>query len=457
MDNKKIDITKNMGSAPLRPLLASLAIPAIIAMLVNGLYYVVDAAFVGWGVGGMALAGLATIFPVQMFMISWGTMLGVGVAALISKRLGEGRTEEARNAAGTSYVLALISGLAATFLSLFFREPFLHALGTTDETLPMARDFLIGLEPGFAVMFLSMVGFNVVRAQGRAKEAGIGMIIGTIANLILDPVFIFVLGTGVKGAAWATVLSRVISTTYFIIILCGRKNVLGRGLGRINVRDAGRLLALGAGTFFGQIGPSILAIVVNRSLQRYGTSFDLASYGMVSRIHVFITMPFLGLAQGLQPIAGFNAGAGKSDRVGRVTRLTLWCSVGLGIVMAIPCLFFPEALAKGFAENQNIRNAGAEALRLSLLMLPLIGVQIIGFSFLQALGHPVKTLILSLSRQVLFLIPLVVVLPVYWGIKGLWYAFPVADFLSVVLSYAWIRRELKNIGAVSNVKEFTAA
>ena len=389
-EKKKQDLEND----PPGRLLASLAVPSIIAMMVNGLYYLVDAAFVGWSEGGMALAGLATIFPLQMFMIAWGTMLGMGAASLISRRMGEAKNQKARNVAGSGVFLALLSGVILTVLSILFRPALLNLLGATEVTRIPARSYLIGLEPGFVFVFLSMVGFNLVRAEGMAKEAGIGMLLGSLVNLVLDSVFLFVLHTGVIGAAWATVLARVLSTLYIAFVLAKKKNVLGLRLGRMNASDSARIFSLGIGMFLSQVGLSVLAVLMNRSLRRMGSATDIAAFGILSRIHVFVTMPLLGLAQGFQPIAGFNAGTGP--------------------------------------------------LRITLCLLPLIGMQVIGFSYFQALGNPAGTLILSLSRQVLFLIPFLMIFPVYWGMNGLWSVYPAADPTAALLSVLMVGRDIRN-------------
>ncbi len=439
-EKKKQDLEND----PPGRLLASLAVPSIIAMMVNGLYYLVDAAFVGWSEGGMALAGLATIFPLQMFMIAWGTMLGMGAASLISHRMGEAKNQEARNAAGSGVFLALLSGVILTVLSLVFRPALLNLLGATEVTRIPARSYLIGLEPGFVFVFLSMVGFNLVRAEGLAKEAGMGMLLGSLVNLVLDPVFLFVLHTGVIGAAWATVLARVLSTLYIVFVLAKKKNVLGLRLGRVTASDAARIFSLGIGMFLSQVGLSVLAVLMNRSLRRMGSAADIAAYGILSRIHVFVTMPLLGLAQGFQPIAGFNAGAGRWDRVNKLTWLTFLTAVIFGAAMLIPSMTIPGTLMHAFTADTDVIAAGTGPLRITLCLLPLIGMQVIGFTYFQALGNPAGTLILSLSRQVLFLIPFLMIFPVYWGMNGLWSAYPAADFTAALLSVIMVGRNIRN-------------
>lgn len=421
-------------------LLAKMAVPAIISMIVNGLYYLVDAAFVGLGVGSMGLAGLGLIFPVQMFIIAWGSMLGMGTASVISVKMGENDSRSVVDTVKNAVVAALLSAAVFTGLCFAVQIPMLYALGATENTIGYALDYIKPLQSGFIFVFFSMVGFNIARSLGRAKEAGIGMTIGTVINLILDPLFIFTFDMGVKGAALATVLARVISTLYFLIILTKIEgSVLGSmKTGRLSRKVGFRIMALGLGNFMGQICFSIIAVIVNKNLTIYGTDIDLAVYGILSRIHVFITMPLLGLSQGFQPIAGFNYGAGELHRVRSVTLISIAASIIIGTVVMIFPVVFPGTFFALFTDDASLIAAGAAPLRITLILLPLIGIQIIGFSLFQAIGDPVKTIIVSLSRQFIFLIPLLLVLPRLSGLVGIWTAFPIADAASVVLSVIMI-------------------
>ena len=412
-------------------LLATMSIPAIIAMVVNGLYYLADAAFVGRGVGSEGLAGLAIVFPMQMFMIAWGSMIGMGTASIISRSLGEKNSTSALETVAGSVMIATVSGVSMAVLTLLFRGSLLNAMGATAETLAPSGQYLSVIACGFPFIFLSMAGFNIARSTGDAKKAGTGMLIGTLINLLLDPVFIFVFHMGVRGAALATVIARILSTLYFIVILRGQGIPLRP---RFNRGVIGPIFALGAGNFLSQVCISLVAVTVNRTLSLNGSDTDLAMYGVLSRIHVFITMPLIGLAQGFQPIAGFNYGAGNTERVRGILRITLAASAGIGIVLAALPLAAPGLVMRAFCNDPEVIAAGLGPLRISLLLLPVIGFQITGFSWFQALGKPGKTLILSLSRQLLFLVPLLLILPERFGIQGLWLAFPAADGLAALLS-----------------------
>ena len=415
-------------------LLTKLAVPAIIAMVVNGLYYLVDAAFVGWGVGANALAGLAVIFPAQMFMIAWGSMLGMGVAAIVSRKLGENDPNRARSAVSSAIGLSVLSGVVFTGSAWLWQNQFLNALGATAGTLPAAREYIWTLQFGFVFVFLSMVGFNVARAQGKAKEAARGMILGTVVNVVLDPLFIFQFNMGVAGAALATVIARVLSTVYFLWLL-NRPGVSVRfTVTGFHLASAGQVMLLGVGNFLGQISFSVIAIIINHALGQYGSDVDLAVYGILGRIHVFVTMPLLGLAQGFQPVAGYSHGCGDQMRVREALGKSIAASVLIGAALLIVPLAFPRVVLGLFCDDLRVVNAGVFPLRVTLMMLPFIGIQTIGFSFYQAVGDAGRTLLVSLSRQLIFLVPLLVLLSRMAGLVGLWAAFPVADGLAVLLT-----------------------
>ena len=417
-------------------LLKKMSVPAIISMLVNGLYYLADAAFVGWGVGKSALAGLSLIFPVQMFMIAWGSMIGMGTASVISRKLGEKDREGAYTASKSSLISAAVSGIIFTALTMLFMEQLLLFLGSTENTSGAASGYLETLQYGFIFIFLSMAGFNISRAQGLAGEAGKGMLIGTAVNLILDPVFIFIFNMGVQGAALATVIARILSTAYYFIVL-NRRNIILRlsfFRGKAALNTVKNIFSLGAGNFFGQICFSVTAVIINNALRKYGTETDTAVYGILSRIHVFITMPLLGLAQGFQPVAGFNYGAGRYKRFLQTAGTASIAAILMGTAMLILPLTAPGFVISLFTNESGLVTAGREPLRISLLMLPFIGLQILGFSFFQAAGEPGKTLIISVSRHLIFLLPLLLIMPPLFGTAGLWISFPAADILSASLS-----------------------
>lgn len=436
MKTKAAHTSVRFGSDPLGRAFARMAMPAIIAMVVNGLYYLADTAFVGWGVGTEALAGLAVVFPVQMFMIAWGSMLGMGTAALIARKSGEGRQDEADSAAWNAVLLAIVSGIVFLSITLLWTTTLLKGFGATPVSFGDAKEYLAALQYGFVFVFLSMVGFNILRAGGAAGPAGIGMLLGTLINVILDPLFIFVFDMGVAGAAWATVLARALSTLYFFLVIRSQNSCRPHSFER---RTAGTILGLGVGNFLGQVSVSIVAVIMNTSLRKYGTDIDLAVYGVMSRILVFITMPLLGLAQGLQPIAAFNYGSGAHERVRSVSLYALGVSTSIGSLMYMLPLFAPGFTLHLFTNDPQLIASGTLPLRLSLCSLPILGTQIIGFTLFQALGRPLHTIVLSLSRQLLFLLPLLYVLSNFMGVYGLWAAFPLADGASVLLSLGMIR------------------
>ena len=431
----------NLGKEPIGTLLAKMAIPATIAMIVNGLFYVVDAAFVGIGVGTHALGGLAIVFPFQMFSIAIGSMFGLGAASIVARELGAKNIKRAEDTTGNAFMLSIIAGLLFFLLIMYYRHPLLMFFGATEGNLTYAEDYLIYIVSGFVFVFLSMVGVSVIRSEGNSSFAGWCMILGAAINVILDPILIMGCHLGIKGAAIATLIARAIQTLVSILYYMKGKSQLSLNLSNLRLQFSivKEIIAVGAGTCFAQMSFSILALVMNLSLAHYGNDLYIAVYGVMSRILVFITMPLTGISHGFQPIAGFNYGAGKYVRVKQSVRLSLIVSTGICILLFLILFGFTKPVLSLFSNDTSLVAIGARPLKITVIFLPIIGIQIITFSYFQALGKVIPTLIVSLSRQFLFLVPLLIILPWFFGLNGIWYAYPTADLASVILSLLWIR------------------
>jgi len=432
-----------LGNAPISKLLYKMSVPMILAIVINGMYYLADAIFVGWGVGSEGLGGLAVVFPLQMLAIALGMAIGTGTASVTSIELGHQKKEEAAKTITTSIIFSLILGILLPIILIIFKEQIIYYFGATDRIYPYAEGYYTYIVYGFVFIFLSFLEINIIKAEGNAKLAAIGMFLGTILNVILDPIFIFGLHMGTAGAALATVIARMITTIYLSRYYLRGKSViqLQNYAWKFKVNKMKQVLALGTGVFFNQIGFFVLAIAMNLSLRYYGTSLDISIYGVFSRIYVFVTMPFLGLAQGIQPIIGYNFGAEKYHRIKQTIKKALIFALSMGLVLFVIMNFFPAWVLCLFTKDSIIIREGVEPLRMAMLMTPFIGFQILSYFFFLAINQPFKALFVSLSRQAIFTLPLVVILPLFMGKMGIWVAYPVADVISADIAYLLLSKE----------------
>ena len=425
-----------MGTEPIKKLLARMAAPMVVAMVVNGLYYLVDAAFVGWGVGADGLAGLAIVFPPQMLLVSLGTWIATGASAVVSLQLGSGNREGASSTVRTAVVFCIALGVAVPVVMLSIQQPLLSALGATDATYGHAAGYYVWIMSGMVFVLLSFVGINTSRGEGNAKLAANAMMMGSVLNVVLDPLFIFGLDMGTAGAAVATVVARAITCMYLLRFYVGGASVLSlRGASWKPARALlGRSLALGAGPFLNQICMSLLAVVMVVSLSRYGTPSDIAVYGVIGRIYIFVAQPLMGLAMGLQPVVGFNYAAGQLDRVSMAVKVALGYAAVLGLAMFALLVGFPGLVLSGFTADAAVIAAGISPLRIMVLMTPIVGVQLVSYFYFLSVGRGLLSMVISISRSFLLLVPLVLVLPLWFGAEGIWLSYPIADVLSVAVS-----------------------
>lgn len=452
---KNNDVQK-LGTWPIPKLLISMAAPIIVAFIINGMYFVVDAAFVGWGVGVDALGGLAVVMPIVMLETALGTMLGVGSGSLISLELGKNNMNKANRIIKSSLMLAILFGLISSIFLILFKNELIVFMGGTDETFFHAKDYYLYIVPGIIFVLLSMVELNTLRAEGKAKIASIGMISGALINTVLDPLFIFGFHMGTGGAAIATVIARFLVTIYLTRIYINRESILDirKGTWVPDFDIVKKIITLGSGVFLNQISFSILAIVMNLSLLHYGEILDISIYGIISRLYIFITMPFLGLANGFQPVAGYNYSSGNHRRTIEAIETSVLFSILLGSILLILFEVFPAAVLRLFTNDIQTIERAIPLLRITMVMVPIVGIQIISYIFFLAIDKPIKAIFLSLSRQLIFLLPLILILPVPLGIMGLWIAYPIADVISVGVSYLMLTREKRAISTYFNKNKF---
>jgi putative MATE family efflux protein len=438
---------KMLGTERIGKLLTKLSVPAIVGMIVNALYNVVDTIFIGRGVGTMGIGGLTIAFPVQMFIMAVAMLIGIGAASVISRGLGAGERDRANRSAGNTLSVSIIFGVIVMAAGYLLMKPLLRILGATEEIMPYARDYLSVIFLGAPFITFAAASNNVVRAEGRAAVAMLTMVIGTGLNILLDPIFIFGLGLGVKGAAIATVISQFVSFTFLLLFFLSGRSSLKIKLKylRPNWHVLGEMLKLGLPIFVRQFGVSIFAVIVNNSLRAYGSGLHIAAFGVVNRLLMFMLMPLMGLSQGFQPIAGYNYGARDYGRVREVVKVSIIVSTLIAAVFFVIVMLFPRPLLRIFSEDALLIREGIRVLRTVSIAVPLIGLQLIGATYFLALGKAIPSLLLGMSRQILFLIPLVLLLPLAFGLNGIWIAFPAADFLATAVTVIWFGVDIQRL------------
>lgn len=412
------------------------ALPAIVGTMVNALYNIVDRIYIGQGVGALAISGLAITFPVMNLTGALGMLVGAGAASRISINLGKKNKQTAEEILGTSLVLTIL--LNAVFMTLFyiFLEPILYAFGATEATFPYAYDYLRVVLVGNVFISLCFSFNNMMRASGYPKKAMYTMLIGAILNVVLDPIFIYVFDMGIRGVAIATVISMFIGMLFVMhhftqkssVIRLRRKNI------RFNWKIVLAIISIGFSPFSMQIAASAVAVLMNTSLIKYGGDLAVGAFGIWNSFVMIIILLIIGLNQGTQPIVGYNYGAKNHERV----KETLFYSIKVATIISsfgfIMGMFFPRQLASVFTTDKELLDIAENGIRIAVLAFPVVGFQVVASNFFQSIGYALKAVIQSLSRQLLFFVPGLIVLPRFWGLNGVWAASPIADVLAALLS-----------------------
>jgi len=443
------EISTRLGKEKIGKLLVSLSVPATMGMTVNALYNLVDTIFVGRGVGAVAIGALTVSFPIQMIIMAFAIMIGMGSASAISRSLGANNIERADNITGNSFFSIVVFSSIIAILGLTFTEPLLRLVGATDTILPYARDYITIIFYGSVFRSFAMSTNNLIRAEGNAKVAMISMIIGAGSNIVLDPIFIFIFKMGVKGAALATIIAQFFAFLYIMRYLYSGKSSLKVRFHHLKPRldIIKEIITVGMASFFRHISGGITGIIINSSLSILGGDAALIIVGILIRVTMFVFMPLFGVVQGMQPIIGFNYGAKQYKRVKETIKLSILVTTILATLGWCFIELFPSHIFSIFTSESEIIEKGIPVIRIAISMIPLIGIQIVGAALFQSLGKAVQTLILSLLRQVLLFTPLVIILPRVFGlgIMGIWISYPIADFLSVILTVFYLRSELKKM------------
>ncbi|CDA93357.1 mATE efflux family protein [Bacteroides sp. CAG:709] len=433
-------VPTELGDKRIRDLLMQYAVPAIIAMTASSLYNMVDSIYIGHikDVGSYAISGLAVTFPLMNLATALGTLVGVGASTILSMLLGQRNYKAANKVLLNEVLLNIIIGVAFSVVTLSFIDPILMFFGASQNTLPFARDYMVIILLGNVITHLYFGLNNMVRASGNPKLA-MGLTVFTVvSNTIMDPIFIFVLDMGIKGAAIATVLCQLMALIYTARYFFNQNNYLHlpkylRDY-KLDIRIAKDSLTIGMGPFLMNSAACIVTLFINQQMLKYGGDLAIGAYGIVNRISFFFIMINMGFNQGMQPIAGYNFGAGKYTRVKRVFKLTVICATIVSCVGFIVSEFMPDLAVSLFTNDPELKELAVKGLRLANLAFPLVGFQMVATNFFQSLGMVHKSILLSLSRQLLFLVPLIYFLPVFFGHRGVWMSFPIADTAAIVLS-----------------------
>ncbi len=440
--------TKQLGEARILRLLIKYSLPAIIGMLVNGLYNIVDRIFIGNGVGDIGITGITLGFPIMILQMAFGMLIGIGATSLISIRLGQNNKNEAERIMGNAFMLLITLAVINSALGLAFLEPLLKLFNASETAMPYAKDYLEVILYGNVFMAIGFGMNNCIRAQGSPKTAMLTMLIGAAVNIALDPLFIFVFGWGMKGAALATVISQGISALWVLYYFLGGKSLLKLHVKNLKIdkKIVLAIVSIGIAPFAMQIAASLLNIILNSSLQQYGGDVAVAAMGISTSIVTLIMMPIIGISQGAQPIIGYNYGAERYDRVKKTFIIAAVSGTIVATLGFIAVMLWPAEIIRLFnKDKQELITLGTNSMRVFLFLLPAIGIQIIGSQYFQAVGKPKKAMVLTLSRQVLFLIPLILILPKFYGFDGILYAGPISDSLSAIVTGIWIYNELNHL------------
>lgn len=445
-------IPLELGTEKISKLLKQYALPAIIAQIAASLYNMVDSIFIGQGVGPLAISGLAVTFPLMNLSTAFGTLVGAGAATMLSVLLGQRNYSAANKVLGNVFSLNVIIGLLFMMLALSFIDPILYFFGASENTLPYAKEYMKVILYGNIITHLYF-GLNAaMRSTGNPRKA-MGLTIFTVLfNAILDPVFIFVFDMGIAGAAWATIISQTAALAIVLVHFNNRSREVHfeKGIFRLDLRVAKDSLAIGFGPFLMNAAACLVSLFINQQLRRYSGDLGIGAYGICNRINFMFIMICMGLNQGMQPIAGYNYGARRYSRVKDVYWKTAILATFVTLLGFLVTELFPRATVSIFTNDAELLDLSAKGIRIMNIMLPIVGFQIVSSNLFQSLGMVKKSIILSLSRQLMFLLPCLYFLPLGFGDKGIWMSYPVADGLASILTIILLSRLLKKLGKLND-------
>ena len=424
-------------------------IPAFIGVFVNALYNIVDRIFIGQGVSAEALSGISVIFPVMLIMMGFGMLIGIGTGVYVSINLGKKDVERAEKTLGVGFALMIIASVVIMVVTYALKVPILRSFGSTDETFQYANDYLDIVLAGVLFMVVGFSLNNVIRSEGNAKIAMVSMLLGSVTNLILDPIFIFVFDMGVKGAAYATIISMFVLMVWVLYhFLKSKRSVIKLYFKNVRIdKDITfEILAIGMAPFTMQIASSFVQGLLNKKLIDFGGDLAVGAMGIINSVLTLVVMAIVALNMASQPIIGFNFGAKSVDRIKQALRITLIAASLISVFFYGILELFPGMIIKVFNNDSPVLYEIAErGLKLVVLVMPIIGFQVVASNFFQAIGKAGLSLFATLFRQVIALIPLLYILPRFWGIDGIWFSFPISDTLSATVVAFLLYREWKRL------------
>lgn len=434
-----------LGSEPIGRLLTQYAIPAIIAMTASSLYNMADSIFIGHGVGALAISGLALTFPLMNLAAAFGSLVGVGASTLVSVKLGQKDYDGANHILGNVLVLNVLLGVGFTLVFWMLLDPILYFFGASEQTIGYARDYMRIILLGNVITHMYLGLNSVLRSSGFPKMAMYATLSSVIINCVLNPLFIFVFNWGIQGSAWATVISQAISLTGQLIHFSKPTQLLHfrKGIYRLRAEIVQAILSIGLSPFLMNLCSCMIVILINRGLKEHGGDMAIGAYGIVNRIAFLFVMIIMGFNQGMQPIAGYNFGARLYHRVTEVTRLTMRWAVGVASVGFLLCQLTPEVIIGLFTTDQELIDIASKGLHIVFAVYPIVGFQMVATNFFMSIGMSRKAIFLSLTRQLIFLIPCLIILPPLMGQIGVWISIPIADVMAASVTAFMLIRQFK--------------
>lgn len=439
-------LSQELGTENISKLLIKQAVPASIGFLIMSIYGIVDTIYVGRWIGPLAIGAITVVMPISFLISSIGMAIGVGGASIISRSLGGRDKRKALKIFGNMVNLTLHLAIVLVIVGFIFDDEILMIFGGKGNILPYAKEYFRIILIGIPFLAWAMMSNNVIRAQGRPKVAMLVMVIPAILNIILDPIFIIIFKMGLAGAAWATTISYIISAGFALYFFLKGGSEISFIL-RYFKLDFGlirEIFAIGSITLARQGSISLLIVVLNHSLYSYAGEMGIAVYGIVNRVMMFALFPVIGIVQGFLPIAGYNYGANNTARVKLSINISIRYAIVLASCILLIIFIFSDKVVTAFTTNESLIKDSSFALIFVFMMSPLIAVQMVGAGYFQAIGKALPALLLTMTKQGFFLIPLVLILPKFYGVNGIWYSFPIADVLSASVTWFFLQKEIKN-------------
>ena len=440
-----------LGESPIPKLLWYYSLPSLVGTLAGALYNIIDRIYIGQGVGALAISGLALTFPIMNLLGAFGMLVGHGAAARVSLLLGNDNTREANAILPNTLILSLFFYLIVSSLCYIFLDPILYAFGGSEQTLPYAREYLRIIIPGHIFTSLSYAYTNIMRASGHPMRAMNTLILGALLNVILDPIFIFAFNMGIRGAAYATVLSMFISCAWIMHFYFRKDNTLSFRKTTSNnsqlsiLNSQFSILSIGLSSFLLHTATSLVNVLMNHTLQRYGGDLAIGAFGIMTSFTSLIVMAIVGMAQGMQPILGYNYGASQFARVRTTLKI---CAITATIITSIGCICavsFPNLIARCFTSDPDLLRITTNGLRIYASTFFIVGFHIITTNYFQSIGRAGVSIFLSLSRQILLLIPFILLFPPLWNLNGAWLAQPASNIISAVIAVIILSIHLKKL------------